>query len=448
MNLLDLRQGRQLFEQIQSWIAQKIFVQESIVQIGLLVAVLLVSRLIARPVQTALRARLRRFTQSTHLFGNFVKQSIRVIPFLLALFTLSLVIVGAESIGYPSLLLRPFISLLIAWILIRLVSSIILERFWAKLIAITAWFLAALSIFHLLEPTLKILDSFGVTISEIHLTALTILKATFLLLLLLKISSWAGDLFNHRLKNISDITPSTYVLLSKMFKLLLLVLVILVALSSVGIDLTALAVFSGAVGVGIGFGLQKVASNLISGFILLLDRSIKPGDVIQIGDVYGWISNLQARFVSVVTRDGTEYLIPNEDLITQQVINWSYSNKKIRIKLPIGISYSSDPRLARSLILEATEGLDRVLADPRPVCLMTGFGDSSVDLELRFWINDPEEGLTNIQSEILFRVWDKFQENGISIPFPQRDVHLDIQPSSGPLIISGAREPGSGSQGD
>jgi len=192
----------------------------------------------------------------------------------------------------------------------------------------------------------------------------------------------------------------------------------------VGIDLTAFAVFGGAIGLGIGFGLQKIVSNLISGVIILLDRSIKPGDVMKVGDTFGWINSLGARYASVVTRDGTEYLIPNEDLITQQVVNWSYSHDAVRLKILIGISYKSDPRKAIALCFEAAREESRILENPPPNVLVKGFGDSSVDIEIRIWIRDPKNGVSNIKSAILLRVWDKFHEHGVEIPYPQRDVHL------------------------
>jgi small-conductance mechanosensitive channel len=188
--------------------------------------------------------------------------------------------------------------------------------------------------------------------------------------------------------------------------------------------LTALAVFTGAVGVGIGLGLQKVVSNLISGVILLLDRSIKPGDVIEINGTYGWITSLNARYVSLATRDGKELLIPNEDLITERVTNWSYSNNLIRQSLHIGVSYDSDVPGAMCLAVEAAGTVSRILELPRPTCLLKEFGDSAVNLELRFWIQDPANGTANVRSEVMLRIWDLFREHGIEFPFPQRDLTL------------------------
>ena len=167
-----------------------------------------------------------------------------------------------------------------------------------------------------------------------------------------------------------------------------------------------------------------MVSNLLSGFILLTDRSIKPGDVIEIEGTYGWINNLRARYVSVITRDGTEHLIPNEDLITQRVINWSHTNDLVRLKMPIGISYKSDVHKAIELVVNTAKTVNRVLADPAPICHLIGFGDSSVNLELRIWINDPVNGVVNVKSQVLLKVWDAFHEDGIQIPYPQRDLHI------------------------
>lgn len=175
---------------------------------------------------------------------------------------------------------------------------------------------------------------------------------------------------------------------------------------------------------GIGFGLQKIVSNFISGIILLMDKSIKPGDTIGVAGTYGWIQSLGARYVSVITRDGIEHLIPNEELIVTRVENWSFSGKRIRLRVPVGISYNSDPRKAMALCIEATEGIERIIEYPKPVCQLTEFGDSSVNLEIRFWIRDPQNGTGNVKTQVLLGVWDRFQEHGIEIPFPQRDLHI------------------------
>jgi small-conductance mechanosensitive channel len=275
-----------------------------------------------------------------------------------------------------------------------------------------------------LEPTSNILDRLALDLGDVHISLLTILKGLVALVALLWLANVLSHFLERRYSSLDALTPSIKVLASKVTKILLITIAILAALSIVGIDLTAFAVFSGAVGVGVGFGLQKVVSNLISGVILLLDRSIKPGDVVGVDDTYGWIKDLNARYVSVVTRDGIEHLIPNEDLISQKVMNWSYSNLQVRLKISLGISYNSDVRKAIELCLEAAAAVERVIDEPRTVCLVKGFGDSSVDLEIRIWIQDPQNGISNVKSQVLLGVWDRFHEHGIEIPFPQRDIHL------------------------
>ena len=330
----------------------------------------------------------------------------------------------ADAAAWPNDLIQITVSLLTAWVVIRFVSQFVRDPTWSKIAAIVAWSLAALNIVGLLDDTGDLLDGLVISLGDTRISALTVIKGVLALALLLWVASVISRVMERRIRTLPNLTPSVQVLFSKLFKIVLLTIAFVVALNTVGIDLTAFAVFSGAVGVGIGFGLQKVVSNLISGVILLMDKSVKPGDVITVGETYGWINSLGARYASVVTRDGTEYLIPNEDIITQQVVNWSYSNNSVRLKLPIGISYKSDVRLAIKLCKEAAAEVPRVLNHPASVCLLMGFGDSSVDLQLRIWIDDPQNGVSNVKSEVLLLVWDKFHEHGIEIPFPQRDLHL------------------------
>ena len=243
------------------------------------------------------------------------------------------------------------------------------------------------------------------------------------LLPLLWVTTFMGSAGEKKIKQLPNLPPSLQVLLSKLIRTSLIVISFAIALSTIGLDLSSFAILGGAIGVGIGFGLQKVVSNLVSGLILLIDRSIKPGDVIEIEGTYGWINSLRARYASVITRDGKEHLIPNEDLITNRVINWSFSDRNVRVRAPIGISYSSDPRKAIDLCLEA-QIIFKNARRSRTRCLVTSFGDNSINLELRFWIDDPSNGVGNIRSEVLLSIWDRFKENEIEIPFPQRDIRI------------------------
>jgi small-conductance mechanosensitive channel len=235
---------------------------------------------------------------------------------------------------------------------------------------------------------------------------------------------WLARLIENRLSQADYVSASMQVALVKLSKFVLLVLAFLLALNAVGIDLTALTVFGGAVGVGLGFGLQRIASNFISGFIVLFDRSIRPGDVITIGEKFGWVQELRARYVVVKDRDGVERLIPNEMLITNEVINWSYSDRNVRLKIPVSISYDNDPEQALALLEEAAMANPRVLADPAPATRLLAFGDNGIELELRVWLQDPEAGLASVRSDINLAIWRAFKQAGITIPFPQRDLHI------------------------
>jgi small-conductance mechanosensitive channel len=327
-------------------------------------------------------------------------------------------------LGHSHQLLVPVASLLSAWLLIRIATRLLQSKTTSRLVAGIAWTLAILNITGLLSPALALLDSFSITLGAVRISPLLIIKAGLLLWLSLWLSSVLSGFLDRRLENSETISPAMRVLSVKLLHIALITAAILITFSTVGIDLTALAVFGGALGVGLGFGLQKIFSNLVSGVILLMDRSIKPGDTIAIGQTFGWINHLSARYVSVITRDGIEHLIPNEILITERVENWSFSDSSVRLRLAVGISYKSDVRKAIELCTDAAMAAPRILKDPPPRCLLRGFGDSSVDLELRVWINDPPNGRANVLSEILLGIWDRFHEHGIEIPFPQRDLHI------------------------
>ena len=330
----------------------------------------------------------------------------------------------AEGTKWGGEVIQATLSLLAAWLVIHFASLFIRNRAAARLAAFLIWVVAALNILGWLEPTVELLDAAAVDLGGFHLSVIVVLKGIILFVLLL----WAALLLSQvieRRVNASDLlTPSMRVLTNQFSKIIFVTLAVVVALASVGVDLTAFAVFTGALGVGAGFGLQKVVANLFSGVLLLLDRSIKPGDVIAVGNTYGWVNFMGARYLSVITRDGTEHLIPNESLITNSVENWSYSDALLRLKIPLGVSYKSDLHKAIALVIEAAQEIERVLDEPKSICLVKGFGDSSVDLEARIWIEDPQNGIANVKSAVLLRIWDKFHENGIEIPFPQRDLHL------------------------
>ncbi|MFT7106744.1 MAG: small-conductance mechanosensitive channel [Yoonia sp.] len=323
-----------------------------------------------------------------------------------------------------SYLLSVIGTLAFAWLAIVFATRLIKSPTLRKVVRYGAWTWATLQILGLLETVERLLDSIGFSMGDVRFSLLLLVQGLVILGALISLARFFTTTTTTRVKANQDISPSMQVLIVKGVQIAFYGAAFFLGVRALGVDLTGLAVLSGAIGVGLGFGLQKVVSNLVSGVIILLDKSIKPGDVISLGDTFGWINSLGARYVSVVTRDGREYLIPNEDLITGQVVNWSHSNDFVRLDINFGTSYTDDPHDVRRIAIETTQGVDRVLATRATVCHIVGFGDSSVDYVLRFWIRDPTGGLTNIRGNVFLALWDAFAENGISIPFPQREVKL------------------------
>ncbi|NMM46116.1 mechanosensitive ion channel [Rhodospirillaceae bacterium KN72] len=405
------------------WVRGELLVPATLAQIGVIAAAWALARFLAPKLQRYLEGWLGKFRYSRisdAVIRAVAPLSLPLIWLLLQWFS----VFAAQRAGWPNHLIESVVSLLTAWVVIRLISNTVRDPGWAKTLAIVAWGIAALNLLGLLGPTIAVLDNMGLTLGEIRITLLGAIKAAIVLAVLLWLAGLVSHLADTQLAGVRSLSPSARVLLGKTFRIVMMAIAVVVALDSIGIDLTALAVFSGAVGLGIGFGLQKVVSNLISGLILLMDKSVKPGDVIAIGDSFGWINSLRARYVSVITRDGTEHLIPNEELISQRVENWSYSNTLIRLKLPIGISYDSDPKLAMELAVEAAMSEDRVRKEPPPVARFMNFGNDALELELRIWIADPQDGVANVRSNILLKIWESYRANSIEFPFGQRDLHI------------------------
>jgi len=304
-------------------------------------------------------------------------------------------------------------------------------RAWENVFSLLVWGVLALHLLGWLPDVIKAMDEFAFTFGESRFSVLSLIQLTASIIIFIVMANWLTRLIESRTRRSQYLNPSMRVVLTKTSKFVIYGLAILFALKAVGIDFTAFAVFSGAVGVGIGFGLQKIFSNFISGFILIFDRSIKPGDVITIGNRFGWVQELNARYVVVRDRDGVEALIPNENLITTEVTNWSYSDRNVRQRLPVSISYHDDPEFAMKLMVDSALEQPRVLMTPEPVARLLKFGDNGIELELRIWIEDPENGIANVISDINLAIWRSFKENGITIPFPQRDVHIIDSPVSG-----------------
>lgn len=399
-------------------------------EIAIIAAVYLGSLILSRRTEPQLEAAARNIKDSPGLL-RIIISLLRRLEWVYFVFLISIAWSILDNIAWPNTYLV-YIGLLFSlmWLMITIVTQTIRNRAFRRIIALSAWIYLALVVLGIDGNVAELLNQIGFSIGTFRISLLLVVKVV----VILGLSFWAsvslGNFLDRRIQRNEDLTPGLRILIGKILRIALIIVASVIAISAIGIDLTVLSVLSGAIGVGIGFGLQKVVSNFISGLIILADRSIKPGDTISLGDTFGWIRELRARFISVVTRDGREYLIPNEDFITREVINWSFSDDLVRLEVAFGVSYDSDPHLVTLLAQEAAKSVPRVVEDQAPVCWMTKFGDSSLDFVLRFWIADPQRGLTNIKGQVLLALWDSFKANGVKIPYPHRELIFKNQPAS------------------
>ena len=322
-----------------------------------------------------------------------------------------------------SYLLAVSAKLALAWLVIRLVMSVIDNAFIVRLVSVVAWLVAAVSIIGQLDWATDTLDSFAIVVGGLRLTPLLLLEAGALLILALWLTNIASNFAESRINNSTNLTPSVQVLLVKIIRIGLMVIAVMIALDAVGINLSALTVFSGAAGVGIGFGLQKIIANFISGMILLVDKSVKPGDLVTIGDSSGKISAMKTRYISVAAGDGREFLIPNEDLVTQKVTNWTYTDRNTRVKITFAANYDADPRLVCQLAIDSAAAHARATKDKPPGCILTEFAEFGMKFSLTFWIADPD-GRNHVKSDVMLALWDAFKQQGIRVPYPVRDLRI------------------------
>lgn len=403
-----------------NWASENLFVWNTVIQLGIIAAVALSCIFFLKWIRPTIEKWLQKLKLSWHM----LIVAARLLP--LFLFTPILWIITAvlhRTWQTQTHVLDTAANISLVWIVTQLSGALIRNRIMGRIISVAAFCLAVLNITDLLNPTTAILDSMAITFGATRISLLNLVTGTIWMWLLLWGALAIARSISSRISKVSDLTPSLQVLVSKLISITLTILAIVIALDSVGIDLSGLAIFTGAVGVGIGIGLQKTVSNLLSGVILLLDKSVKPGDVIEIDGTFGWVNEMGARYVSIVTRSRKEYLVPNEDLITNQVVNWSHSDTLLRLEIPFSVSYNSNPHKVRETALKAVLEPDRVVESPKPKCLFVEFGESTLDFLLRFWIKDPQGGVRNIKAQVNLCVWDALKENGIEIPYPTRELH-------------------------
>jgi small-conductance mechanosensitive channel len=399
-------------------------------------------------VGAGLRSRYerRRFKTPTALTWTYFASegSVVATPALIALGLVALARSGLQAAYLDVTILDAAARLIGAYVAVRVAVLLFAAslgnkswmQHWENRLTLLIWLAIAAEYLGWLDPIIRTMDSIGVAAGKSRITLWSILKLLFTLTLFVLVAAWISRWVERRLKRLNTLAPSTRIGIAKFANAFLIALSILMGLNAAGVDLTALTVLTGAIGLGLGFGLQSIAANFVSGFVLLLDRSIKPGDVISLSgqsgtstENFGWVQELRGRYVVVRDRDGVEMLVPNQQLISNAVINWSYTDPRIRLKLPVRVSYRDDPELALQILLTACKGQARVLPDPAPVSRLMHFSDSGIELELRFWISDPQEGVNNVRSEVNRAIWRLFKEHKITIPVAQHDVRMHSAPS-------------------
>ncbi|MBM5574637.1 mechanosensitive ion channel family protein [Deefgea sp. CFH1-16] len=334
--------------------------------------------------------------------------------------------------GQTSSLLRLANLLMVGLVNIRILVYIIRRTFegatwvqrWERYIAAIIWIGYVLHVVGILPQILETLDTISFDAGKVHISILTVIQGLLSVGATLLIAMWIGRLIEQRLMSTDVMDMNVRVVLVKVMRSLLVVLAVLASLSMVGIDLTVLSVFGGALGVGLGFGLQKIASNYVSGFIILLDRSIKLGDLISVDNRQGIISGLTSRYIVLKAPDGTEALVPNDTLISQTVVNQSYNDRSVWVGLPIQVAYNSDLDQVMRLMTEITQDESRILKEPAPGAFVTAFADSGINLTLGFWLADPENGQMGLKSDLNMKIWRAFKANNIEIPYPRRDITI------------------------
>jgi small-conductance mechanosensitive channel len=405
-------------------------------------------------IASRVRARLAVTDSPEDLAGRSREAAWIAAPYAIIL----LIVAAADGLlhatGAPAGILNVAVQLVGLLLLIRIAVYVLRVSLgararlkgWGTAISFVLWVFLSLHLLGWGDTVVDLLDGFGMNAGKTRISVWSVAKLLVTVSLFVVIAMWVSRWLERHVLKLDGLAPNMRIGIAKFTQAFLVGLSVLVGLNAAGLDLTTLNVLTGAIGIGLGFGLQSIAANFVSGFVLLMDRSIKPGDVISFTGMpgtttegFGWVEELRGRYVVVRDRDGVSTLVPNQNLITNPVINWSYADPRVRLKLPVRVSYKDDPELAMRLLLEATIGHRRVIRDPAPVARLMGFGDHGIELELRFWIPDPQEGVNNVRSDVNRAIWKLFRQHGITIPVAQREVRLEmVNPSVG--AIEPARE--------
>ena len=423
--------------QAASEIIDRLLLPASLLQIAVIGGSLLLGWWIARLV----RPRLTSAVAPDDMQGRLREVSWVAAPFAATLLILAMADGLLHASGVPARFVDVAVQLTALLLLIRVVVYVVRVSLgtrarikgWGTPISLILWLFLSLHLLGWGDTAISVLDGMGVTLGKTRVSVWSVAKLLVTVSFFVLAAMWVSRWLERHVLKLDALPPTMRIGIAKFTQAFLVALSVLIGLNAAGLDLTTLNVLTGAIGIGLGFGLQSIAANFVSGFVLLMDRSIKPGDVISFTGMpgtategFGWVEELRGRYVVVRDRDGVSTLVPNQNLITNPVINWSYSDPRVRLKLPVRVSYQSDPELAMQLMLQATTGHPRVITDPAPVARLMSFGDHGIDLELRFWIPDPQEGVNNVRSDVNRAIWRLFKQHGIVIPVAQREVRLEM----------------------
>jgi small-conductance mechanosensitive channel len=425
---------------LTQWLARLVAylsIPDVIVQIVVIAVIALATWWLAPRFDLFLK-RIALATVPRSLVPGIVRVLVSIRTALLGLLLLWSMLVLANSAGHDFRIVQALASLAAAWIVIRFASQFVNSATWSIAIAVVAWTIAALSIIGLLGAIVHQLDQSAVNVGKLRISALTAIRGLLAFSILLWLTMSLVGILERRINAAAALTPAIRTVIIQILRLLLPSLAVVGTLSIVGVDLTALAIFSGVVGIGIGLGLQQTMANFLAGLALVLGKSVQPGDVIGYGGSFGWVTHMGARYVSIRTRDGIAHHIPNSYFIANGVENWSHYGDAIRLHIPVTVGYDADLNKAIELCLGAARSVKRVLDKPEPVCLVTLFGDSAIHLDLRIWIEDPPQGVTNVKSAVMLGIWQRFHDARIRFPYPQREIH--VAPSSEGVLDAEQRQ--------
>ena len=416
------------FNAVGHWISKNIFHPPGMTQVALAGLTYFLAWLVARQISRILERKSKDTTPHAH-FRFSPDHFALVIRSVLWFFALWFLQVLFARLKLPTEALRLAFDLALALLAVRFATLYIRSPFWVHVFYGVSAVVIILRIFGLWDHTVHLLASMTIALGAISFSVWGMIKAVAIFIVLWSLGSTASRFFAHWLSGFANLTYSDRVLIQRAFNGTMAAIVVLVSLSAAGIHMAAIAFTGGVAGIAIGMGLQKIGANFVSGIHLLLSKPIQQGDVIVLSDSfsgarYGWVTRIGLMYVSLATRDGSEHLVPNEAFVTQKIENLSYSDNRVRLRIPFGIAYKSDLKKAVKLALEATRSTDRVLKAPEPSCYVREFGDSNVMFEVRVWVEEPRQGLASARHGVLLAIWDTFHNNGIEFAYPQRDLHI------------------------